>query len=140
MGAIYDDLPGHEGYAVRDERARGWTAACSCGWRDHDHEYGVGNEGYDAAVERWDTLHANPLLERAVPVEVAELVTELRRAVAALARQRPLAAASVLDQLERWRGALAVLGVDAAPRALTVQERLDALAARSARGDRRLGR
>lgn len=140
MGVEYDDLPGHEGYAIRHERDDAWTAACSCGWRDDHRHHGNGNDGYDDAVDRWDTLHAKPLLERAVPMEVAELVTDLRRAVSTLAKQRPLAAAAVLEQLERWQAALNSRVVAVAPKSPTIQERLDALATRAARPGRGLGR
>lgn len=85
MGAIYDDLPGHEGvrgsgFGVRDEEHGAWTAACSCGWHDNDGR--LPNDGsYEAVLDRWDLLHATPLLALAVPQEVAELVEHARRAV-----------------------------------------------------------
>lgn len=121
MGAVYDDLPGHEGYAV--EHGRRHVAACSCGWRDHD----IGAAGDpEAATERWDEHQAAGLLERAVPQEVTDLVDDTRRAVAHLARVRPNAAGVVLDQLDRAISQLRGLAHDADRTTPTVGQRLHA--------------
>lgn len=138
MGALYDDLPGHEGFALHEREDTSWVAACSCGWRD-DRSHPDGEAGYETALDRWDALHAGPLLERAVPRDVVELVGEAQRAVAELARRRPRAAATALDGISRWCAALRrTAGIQT--EALTVQERLDALVDRARANDRRLGR
>lgn len=138
MGAVYDDLPGHEGFGLRDEVGAAWVAACSCGWRDHER-HPVDEAGYEAAVDRWDAQHAAPLLEHAVPADVADLVEAARRAVADLAGRRPRAAATALDEISRWCAALRrTAGIEAG--APTVQQRLDALVERSRRNPPRLGR
>ena len=141
MGAIYDDLPGHEGFAVRehDHGVAAWFGACGCGWRD-DRAYAADDAGYEAAVDRWDIMHAAPLVARAVPTDVAELVEQARRAVARLARTRPHAAAVALDGIERWCAGLRREGVMAEPRPPTVQERFDAFAERARAERPRLGR
>lgn len=138
MGAFYDDLPGHEGFGLRDEDNAAWVAACSCGWRDHQ-PHPVDEAGYEAAVDRWDAHHAAPLLEHAVPADVADFIEATRQAVADLARRRPRAAATAVDGLSRWCAVLRrTAGIEAG--APTVQERLDALVERSRRDGRRLGR
>lgn len=124
MGAVYDDLPGHEGYAVDHDGLH--LAACSCGWRDDDPG---STTDPDAAIERWDRRHAAALLEQAVPREVAELVENTRRAVAHLARTRPRAAGVVLDQLDRTVSQLRGLGNDFGRTTPTVRQRLQAFGA-----------
>jgi len=138
MGALYDDLPGHEGFALREREDTAWVAACACGWRD-DRCHPDGEAGYETAVDRWDALHAGPLLERAVPHDVVELVREAQRAIAELARRRPRAAATALDGISRWCAALGrTAGVETT--GPEVQERLDALVDRGRADDRGLGR
>lgn len=117
MGVFYDDLPGHEGYAagrLADGTSTtttgpgvdlvGWMGACSCGWLD-EHTHGADEDGREAALDRWDHVHAVPLLGRAVPRHVEELVEQVRRAVAALADDRPHAAADVLENRRMEPGA-----------------------------------
>jgi hypothetical protein len=124
MGAVYDDLPGHEGYAVDHDGLH--LAACSCGWRDH----GPGSTtDHDAAIERWDRRHASGLLVQAVPREIAELVEDTRRAVAHLARNRPRAAGVVLDQLDGTVSQLRSLAHDFDRTTPTVRQRLQAFRA-----------
>ena len=138
MGSIYDDLPGHEGFALHEQQDSSWVAACSCGWRD-DHGHPDAEGGYEAAVDRWDALHASPLLEQTVPGDVVELVGEAQRAVAELARRRPRAAATALDGISRWCAARRrTAGIETG--GPTVRERLDALVDRARADDRRLGR
>lgn len=132
MGAVYDDLPDHEGYAVRDGNAA-WVAACSCGWHD-DRTHTAEEDGYQAAIDRWDAIHAAPLLERAVPLHVAALVREAQRAVTELAGHRPRSAATVLDGISRWCAALRrTAGIETGAR-------LDAFVDRSRADGRTLGR
>lgn len=137
MGAFYDDLPGHEGFGFRANDRAAWVPACSCGWRDNE-TFGADDAGYEAAVDRWDTRHAAPLLEQAVSTDVADLVEATRRAVADLARRRPRAAATALDGISRWCATLRrAAGIESG--APTVQERLDALVERSRRDGPRRG-
>lgn len=96
MGVIYNDLPDHEGYGEPVEESR-FRAACACGWGADDRL-----ASYDAAVELWDEQHAIPLLAAAVPAELAESIAALQRAVEELRRDRPLAAQTVVADLERW--------------------------------------
>lgn len=124
MGAVYDDLLGHEGYALDHEGLH--LAACSCGWRDDDPG---STTDHDAALDRWDRRHASGLLEQAVPREVAELVEDTRRAVAHLARTRPRAAGIVLDQLDRTVSQLRGLAHDFDRTTPTVRQRLQAFGA-----------
>jgi len=131
MGAVYDDLPDHEGYAAEDDGRH--VAACSCGW--HDDASGSTSD-YEAAIDRRDQQHATELLRRAVPGEIASLVDDIRRAVANLARTRPQAAGIVLDQLDRTVTQLRQRAQDVDRGVPTVGQRLQAFgAARS----RRLG-
>lgn len=133
MGSVYDDLPGHEGYAVRDEKDR-WVPACSCGWSDQPEA-----DDYDAAVDRWDSAHARQLLDRAVPLDIADLVEDARRALVRLVDERPQAAALALDGINRWSAVLRQrTGVEVG--APSVSERLDALQRRARRDGPRLGR
>jgi hypothetical protein len=149
MGAVYDDLPGHEGFALcrladgshtTDVTTgfAGWTAGCGCGWRD-DHLHSPDEDGYEATLDRWDDRHASPLLERAVPAMVENLVRQTRRAVAQLAETRPAAAASLLDRIDKWSDSLRERMASRSATGLTVQQRLDAVA-RQARHGPRIGR
>lgn len=152
MGVFYDDLPGHEGYAagrLADGTSTtttgpgvdfvGWMGACSCGWLD-EHTHGADEDGRETALDRWDHVHAVPLLERAVPRHVEELVEQVRRAVAALADDRPHAAADVLERIDRWSRALRADGASRGDQVSSVQQRLDAFADRARRGPPTLGR
>ncbi len=152
MGVFYDDLPDHEGYAAgrladgtltttsgRGIDLVGWIGACSCGWLD-EHTHGPDEDGREAALDRWDDVHAVPLLEQAVPRHVEELLEQARRAVVALADTRPRAAADVLERIDRWTRALRADGPSCGDRVLSVQQRLDAFADRARRGPPNLGR
>lgn len=153
MAAVYDDLPDHEGYGLRrlpdgtltgtwtadTERFTAWVAACSCGWRD-DHAHKPDEDGREAALNRWDHVHAVPLLERAVPRHIEEFVEQARLAVAELAGTRPLAAVVALDRIEGWSRALRANVARGGEDLLTVQQRLDAFANRARRGSPTLGR
>ncbi len=117
MGATYDDLPGHEGYAERrlpDGTLTGsWTnrtatfvsyvSKCECGWTGQGHD--PTEEGYEEAVDEWDRRHAQPLLKRAVPPTVTDLIASVKDAVEQLAKERPLAAIEALGRLDRWADA-----------------------------------
>lgn len=121
------------------ERFTAWVAACSCGWRD-DHAHQPDEAGREAALDRWDEHHAEPLLERTVPREVAELVERTRSAVAHLAEVRPQAASTVLDRIDRWSNILRERTVARGAGTATIQQRLDELAERARHGRSRVGR
>lgn len=113
MGAIYDDLPDHEGYASwRDEPTtnatpasarstlRPYVAACSCGWTGGNHP--PTEPGYEAALDEWDRRHAGALLAEAVPAEVTRLLRDAEQAVTRLIHERPLAGLKALRTLATW--------------------------------------
>src|SRR5918995_6844360 len=80
MGAILDDLDGHEGYPLRQlpdgittsrwttdtDRTTGYIAACDCGWTGAGR-YEPTEAGYDAALDEWEHDHARLLLEHVIP-------------------------------------------------------------------------
>ena len=80
MGAILDDLDGHEGHPLRQlpdgtttsrwtgstTRFTGYVPACDCGWTGTGH-YEPTEAGYDAARSEWEHDHARPLLEHVIP-------------------------------------------------------------------------
>lgn len=117
MGALYDDLEGHEGYAARrlpdGTVTASWTAAtaefsayiaaCACGWYGTDHP--PTEEGSDGAIDEWDEMHARPLLARAVPRKVINLMRELRGELGQLAKERPEAAVKVAREVAAWADA-----------------------------------
>jgi hypothetical protein len=120
MGAIFDDLDGHEGYPLRqlsDGTATSrWTsstapftvyiAACDCGWTGTGH-YETTEAGYDAALDEWEHDHARPLLKHVIPHRVQHLLRDTLRALDDLAAQRPHAAAKALRHLDAGRTAIA---------------------------------
>jgi hypothetical protein len=113
MGVVYEDLYDHEGYASgrssRDHAssARGrqtvdaYEAACSCGWNG-THDYPLTEEGRELAILEWESEHAFPLLELAVPASVATAVEEAERAIRDLAGCRPRAARQLLERHARY--------------------------------------
>ena len=103
VGAIYDDLEGHEGYGVaRPEGAAGevLVAVCRCGWTGGAHP--DTEDGYDELLDDWDRHHARPLLARTLPAAVADLVAEARRVLAAASAERPQAVLAAAEDLTRW--------------------------------------
>ncbi|MGH9291041.1 MAG: hypothetical protein ACRD0V_22550 [Acidimicrobiales bacterium] len=135
MGMIFDDLEDHDGYAARwlPDRAltSTWTrdtaafeayvAACSCGWTGR-HDHPPTEHGRTTAEDEWELHHAQPLLARAVPARVRELVDNLREEVAELADDRPLAARAVAHRLAGWSEHLLQLTASA-----ELHRRLDSL-------------
>lgn len=119
MGAIYDDLEGHEGYALRRlpdgtltststaamSEFRSYVAACECRWTGGDHP--ATEDGYEDAVDEWEHRHARPLLAQTVPVEVRDKTREMKRALAELVDQRPIAGLKAASELVTWAEALA---------------------------------
>ena len=109
MGSIYDDLPGHEGYASSMAAGEGrptpsvpaaYVAACSCGWAGASHP--PTDEGHEAALDEWDQRHAGPLLAEAVPATVMEAIVAAQWAVADLTRERPVAGTKALRAMASW--------------------------------------
>lgn len=120
MGAILDDLDGHEGYPLRQlpdasttsrwtsttARFTGYVAACDCGWTGTGH-YEPTEAGHHAALDEWEHDHARPLLEHVIPHGVQHLLRDTLRALDDLAAQRPHAAAKALRHLDAGRTAIA---------------------------------
>lgn len=120
MGAILDDLDGHEGYPLRRltdstttsrwtsdiTRFTGYIAACDCGWTGAGN-YEPTDAGYDAALDEWEQDHARPLLEHVIPDRVQQLLRDTLRSLDDLAVQRPHAAAKALRHLDAGRLATA---------------------------------
>lgn len=109
MGSIYDDLPGHEGYASSMAAGEGrptpsvpaaYVAACNCGWAGASHP--PTDEGHEAALDEWDQRHALPLLAEAVPPPVSDAIGVAQRAVADLTRERPAAGIKALRSMASW--------------------------------------
>jgi hypothetical protein len=132
MGAILDDLDGHEGYPLRQlpdgtatsrwtadtTRFTSYIAACECGWTG-EGRYQPTEDGYDAALDEWEHDHARPLLEHVIPHRAQELLRETMRALRDLAAERPLTATEALRRLDAGRDDLA----RRLHQHLTVQER-----------------
>jgi hypothetical protein len=120
MGAILDDLDGHEGYPLRQlpdgtttsqwtsstARATRYVPACDCGWTGTGH-YEPTEAGYNAALDEWEHDHARPLLEHVIPHRVQELLRDTLRGLDDLSAQRPHAAAKALRHLDAERTAIA---------------------------------
>src|ERR671910_687414 len=120
MGAILDDLDGHEGYPLRrftdgtttsrwtsvTDRFTAYIAACDCGWTGTGH-YEPTDAGYDAALDEWEHDHARPLLEYVIPDRVQQQLQDAVRSLDDLAAQRPRAAAKALRHLDAGSTAIA---------------------------------
>ncbi|MFG1945563.1 hypothetical protein [Nonomuraea sp. NPDC048826] len=113
------DVPGHEGFAApvlpTGELASsasaftktfvGYQAACSCGWADR-RRFTASPEGIKEAEYRWWSRHIASLLAAAPPGELVIKSNLLRERIAALVAERPLAALTLLSQMESWQRAL----------------------------------
>ncbi|MEV4216630.1 hypothetical protein [Nonomuraea sp. NPDC049725] len=120
------DIPGHEGFAAPvlpdGELARsgsaftrtfiGYQAACSCGWADR-RRFPPSPQGAKEAEEQW-YKHAGPLLAAAPPNWLVIKSNLLCEQVANLTGDRPLAALTLLAQVEAWQRALLDRAVAAA--------------------------
>ncbi len=121
MGMTHEDLPEHEGYADRkmpggtfsngewsdrfpDDAHIAFVAACSCNWRSTT-EHPPTDAGERAAKQEWYTDHAQPLLGRTPPAELLDDIDALRRRLADLVDQRPLAALAALRRVSDWAAA-----------------------------------
>ncbi len=117
MGVILDDLYDHEGYGARrlpDGTLTGaWSAetatfeayiaSCGCGWHGGDHP--PTEDGYEAAVEEWESSHARPLYARTVPDDVRSSIRTVKQSVSELVGERPLAGLEALRSLATWASA-----------------------------------
>jgi hypothetical protein len=116
MGAILDDLDGHDGYPLRrltdgtttsrwtsaTTRVAGYMAACDCGWT------GTGRyEPSEAGYDEWEHDHARPLLEYVIPNRAQQQLQDALRSLDVLGAQRPHAAAKALRHLDARRAAIA---------------------------------
>ena len=122
MGAVYEDLEGHEGYALRrlpdGTMTSSWTvetaafgayvAACECDWRGGDHAPTA--VGYEEAVDEWDRSHAQPLVKQAVPAYVKRMLREMKQAVADLVDERPAAGLKAVQEVQQWATAVPARG------------------------------
>ncbi len=120
MGAILDDLDGHEGYPLRrlpdgtttsrwtsaTTRFTAYIAACDCGWTGTSRHEPT-ERGYDAALDEWEHDHARPLLQHVIPDHAQQLLQGTLRSLHDLAAQRPPAAAKALRRLDTGRTAIA---------------------------------
>ncbi|GAA3138356.1 hypothetical protein GCM10010466_31620 [Planomonospora alba] len=113
------DIPDHEGFAApvlpTGEPAPsasaftktfvGYQAACSCGWTDQ-RRFPATPEGTKEAEYRWWSRHAAPLLAAAPPAELVTRSNLLCERIVTLAAERPLAALTLLSQMEGWQRTL----------------------------------
>ncbi|MFC4062873.1 hypothetical protein ACFOWE_31665 [Planomonospora corallina] len=109
------DIPGHEGFAapVRPtgepapsaETFIGYQAACSCQWTDR-RRFPATPEGAEEAEHQWWSRHAAPLIAAAPPSELVVKSNLLCERIVKLAAERPLAALTLLSQVESWQRTL----------------------------------
>jgi len=148
MSAIHEDLDGHEGYARQladgaapdnrnHERSRfdAYVAACVCGWNGTGRHHPT-EDGYEAALDEWDSEHAQPLLAYAVPAHVRQSLSEACRCIRELLDERPDAALKVLGDLDRWRMDMSTRIGEVAPAAV-MRARLDRFTLRQRGGQSR---
>ena len=127
MGSVYEDLDGHEGYAMRrlpDGTMTGsWTpeTAVFSSWRPASATGGGGprptEEGYEEAIDEWDRRHAQPLVAQTVPRNVRRVVREMRQILSDLVDERPAAGLKAIREVAQWASAIdaQASGVDEAP-------------------------
>ncbi|MEU9831737.1 hypothetical protein AB0D67_09355 [Streptosporangium sp. NPDC048047] len=113
------DIPGHEGFAApvlpNGDLASsagaftrtfvGYQAGCSCGWTDQ-RRFPSTEEGAKETEYRWWSRHAAPLLAAAPPGELVTTSNLLCERIVKLAAERPLAALTLLSQVESWHRTL----------------------------------
>ena len=126
MTLKFDDIPGHEGFAAPvlpdGELSRsasaftksyiGYQAACSCGWTDR-RRFPPTPQGAQDAEGHW-VRHAGPLLAAAPPSWLVIKSNLLCEQIVNLTTERPLAALTLLAQVEAWHHALLAQAVAAA--------------------------
>ncbi|GAA2729037.1 hypothetical protein [Actinocorallia aurantiaca] len=115
----FADVPDHEGFAAPmlpngelllsagafTDAFIGCQAACSCGWIDR-RRFPATPEGAKNAEYQWLSRHIPSLLAAAPPRELVIKSTLLCEQTMKLAAERPLAALSLLSQVEAWQRAL----------------------------------
>ncbi|MEO3873769.1 hypothetical protein ABGB18_33580 [Nonomuraea sp. B12E4] len=113
------DLPDHEGYAapvlpngelapsagVFTRTFVGYQAACSCGWADR-RRYPATPGGAKEVEYRWWSRHATSLLAAAPPGELVTRSDLLCEQIRKLVAERPMAALTLLSQVENWQRVL----------------------------------
>ncbi|GIH94568.1 hypothetical protein ACFFMN_19225 [Planobispora siamensis] len=113
------DIPDHKGFAApvlpTGEPAPsaeaftrtfvGYQAACSCEWTDR-RRFPATPEGAKEAEYRWWSRHAAPLMAAAPPGELVAKSNLLCERIVKLAAERPLAALTLLSQVESWQRTL----------------------------------
>ncbi|MFI7613532.1 hypothetical protein ACIBP6_20110 [Nonomuraea terrae] len=121
------DLPDHEGFVAPvlpdGELAPssssftrdfvGYQATCSCGWTDR-RRYPATPEGTKEAEYRWWSRHAGPLSMAAPPSWLVIKSDLLCQQIVGLTADRPLAALTLLSQVESWQRTLLDQAVAAA--------------------------
>ncbi|WP_406673160.1 hypothetical protein WBK31_23825 [Nonomuraea sp. N2-4H] len=121
------DIPGHEGFAapvLPDGQAAptspvftktfvGYRASCSCGWTDR-RQLPPTEEGLKDAEYRWWSKHAAALIAAAPPNWLVVKSDLLCQEIVRLAGERPLAALTLLSQVESWQRTLLDQAVTAA--------------------------
>ena len=131
MGSIYEDLEGHEGYAMRrlpdGTTTSSWTAetatftsyvaACECDWRGGD--YAPTEVGYEEALDEWDRRHAQPLVAQAIPENVKEVLREMKEILIDLVDVRPAAGLKAVQEVEEWAKAVGAQAIGPEHAALT---------------------
>ncbi|GAA0925012.1 hypothetical protein [Nonomuraea longicatena] len=90
----------------------GYQGACSCGWAD-GRRHPPTPAGAKDAEERW-YRHAGPLLQAAAPSWLVVKSNLLCEQIVKLAGDRPLAALTLLSQVESWQRTLLDQAVAAA--------------------------
>ncbi|MBG0818525.1 hypothetical protein [Planomonospora sp. ID82291] len=110
------DIPDHEGFAApvlpSGEPAPsasaftktfiGYQAVCSCGWSDR-RRFPATPQGAGETEYRWWSRHAAPLVAAAPPGELVTKSNLLCERIVTLAAERPLAALTLLSQVESWQ-------------------------------------
>jgi hypothetical protein len=121
------DIPDHEGFAApvlpTGELAPsasaftktfvGYQATCSCGWTDR-RRFPATPEGAKEAEYRWWSRHTPGLLAAAPPSWLVIKSNLLCEQIVHLAADRPLAALTLLSQVESWQRTLLDQAVAAA--------------------------
>lgn len=113
------DIPDHEGFAAPvlpdgtlaasasafTKSFIGYQASCTCGWVDR-RRFPATPEGAKEAEYRWWSRHTPPLLAAAPPGWLVTKSNLLCEQIVKLAAERPLAALTLLSQVESWQRTL----------------------------------
>jgi hypothetical protein len=117
MGSVYENLEGHEGFAMRrlpdgtttsswavEAVFSSYVAACECDWRGGD--YAPTEEGYEEAIDEWDRRHAQPLVAQGVPRSVGRMIREMKQILNDLVDERPAVGVKALRDVPQWASAI----------------------------------